>query len=160
MDIDSSENRNVVAGAKPDSQSNGGNNVTTSKIPSVNDDKTDLIEDNCDQHKLDNIGEEDIDRKSPSNSDGTILSHQVPKSEFPFRDTSSITESNNQIRDMSTATESNTSVAPEIKQEGSCSPPDAPLPSYAISKIQVSCRYYIITKTIFIYFNSNHWPNN
>lgn len=151
MDIDSSENRNVVPGAKSDSQSNGGNNVTPSKIPGVNDDKTDLIEGNCEQHNVDNIGDEDNDQKCPSNSDGTISSHQVPKSEFSFRESSSntITDPNNQISDMSTATESNTSVAPEIKQEGSCSPPDAPLPPYAVSKIQVSCRCNIITKTVF-----------
>lgn len=143
MDIDSSENRNLVSGAKPDSHSNGGNNVT-SKIPSVNDDKTDLIVGNCEQHKVDNVGDED--QKPPSISDGTISYHQVPKSEFPFRETSSytITDSNNQMSDLSTATEFNTSVAPEIKQDGSCSPTDDPLPPYAVSKIQVSCRCNII----------------
>lgn len=139
MEVDSSENQNMGMAPKSDTQSNGSNSATPSKRSCVIDDKKDIIEGNS--AKSDNVGNEDIIEKSPTSDCASTLSHQTTKSEFPFRETfsSAITDSNNQmIENISTATESSTVLATEIKQEGSCNSPDAPLPSYAVSKIQVS----------------------
>lgn len=110
MDIEISENRSVMIAAKSESQTNG-------RTCATNDDKKDLLGGNCE--KTDNV---------------------VRDLDFPFREVSSsaINDSNNQMSDISAATECNTESASEIKQEDSCnSPADIPLPSYAISNIQV-----------------------
>lgn len=137
MEVDSSENQNMGMAPKSDNQSNGSNSATPSKRSY--DDKKDIIEGNS--AKSDNVGNEDINEKSPTSDGASTLSHQTTKSEFPFRETfsSAITDSNNQMIDnISTATESSTVLTSEIKQEGSCNSPDAPLLPYAVSKIQVS----------------------
>lgn len=139
MDVDSSESRNPVVATKSDFQSNGSNNATLpSKRPCANEDKSNPIEGNC--GKADSITNEDSENKSLPKSDEASAESQSLKSDFSFREASSsaINDSNKQISDISTAIESNTVLAPEIKQEGSCESPDAPLPPYAVSKIQVS----------------------
>lgn len=133
MYVDSSENRDVVV---QKSDSNGSNNATLPlNKPCANNDKKDSIESEC--GKEDNLRNEETDRKLPSNSD-PASSHQIPKSEFPFREASSSAnnDSNNKMSDIST--ESNTALESDIKVEGPGT--DAPLPPYAVSKLQVSFR--------------------
>lgn len=128
MDVDSSESRSLTTGGKYDSQPTSVN-INLVAEGSGNEDKVEL-----DSDKIINKTNDTTDGNSQNEATSTTM-NRIPKPEFQFRnETCAINDGNGFINIAATKLNS---PEVEIKQEDSCHSPNTPLPSHAVSKIQV-----------------------